>query len=108
MMPRNRQNLSSECLGSIISDAETLDIVSRMRKRCRSAWLLCILYLKILPLKHLWSSDIQEVSVHQDAHKTPFIKEQNKMENDCPMTNQYIRINAHLLHDTVGGHEDSV
>lgn len=45
--------------------------------------------------------------MHQDAHKTPFIKEQNKMENDCPMTNQYIRINAYLLYDMVGGHEDS-
>lgn len=30
------------------------------------------------------------------------------MENDCLMTNEYIRINAYLLYDTVGGHKDSV
>lgn len=44
------------------------------------------------PLKTSVVQWYSEVSVYQDAHKTPFIKEQNKMENDCPMTNQYIRL----------------
>lgn len=92
MMPGNWPSPSSECLGTMISDVETLDMVSRMRKDAEvhgcSGFSTSRFSLKTPVVFGPITSDIQKVSVHQDAHKTPFIKEQHKVGNDCPMTNQ--------------------